>query len=534
MQKAIIYIRVSTDEQADKGYSLRHQEEYLRRYCEMNNILVVELIKEDYSAKTFNRPAFNAILGKLKSRQVKADLLVFTKWDRFSRNAPDAYAMISTLNKIGVEPQAVEQPLDLTIPENKIMLAFYLSAPEVENDRRALNTLVGMRRAKKEGRWTAPAPCGYDNKLDDQNRKSIIPNKNAPIIRWAFETLSTGQYSVEEVRRMCNAKGLKLEKNRFNQIMKAPVYCSRIIIPAYKNEEEQVKRGIFEPIISEELFDKVQEVMTGRRAKLAYKVCAKDELPLRGFLDCPRCGKKLCGSGSRGKSGRIHFYYHCLKGCKERVRANDVNVAFSNFLSSLKFKTGVNEVYNEIIKTLFKSNAVEKGGSQGSIMVEMDKLKLRLNKAQQMMLDGEMTMPEYREIKQLLEPKIDQLLSQQLAQNHVEVEYRSYLKRGLTAVQNLGYLYDRLDVTGRQQLIRSSLKQNAVFSDGRVRTPELNSLITLTTYADAAHSQSLTEKGSHFGSLSRMVPYGLDLSNFMDDFQRIRILMNSRSWKSLL
>ena len=506
MKRAIIYIRVSTDEQADKGYSLRHQEEYLRKYCETNNILAVELVKEDYSAKTFNRPAFNAVLNKLKARQIKADLLVFTKWDRFSRNAPDAYAMISTLNKIGVEPQAVEQPLDLSIPENKIMLAFYLSAPEVENDRRALNTLVGMRRAKKEGRWTAPAPCGYDNKVDENNRKTIVPNKFAPIVRWAFETLSTGQYAVEEVRRMCNEKGLKLEKNRFNEIMKAPVYCARIILPAYKNEDEQVIRGIFEPIISEELFDKVQDVMTGRRFKVAYKICAKDQLPLRGFLDCPRCGKKLCGSGSRGGSGVVHYYYHCLKGCKERVRANDVNAAFSNFLSSLKFKTSVNDVYNEIIKTLFKSSAGENSGSQSAIKTEIEKLKERLNKAQQLMLDAEMTMPEYREIKQLLEPKIDALLSQQLAHNHVEAEYRSYLKRGLTAVQNLGYLYDRLDVTGRQQLIRSSLKKNLIFSDGRVRTEELNSLITLTTYADAAHSQSENEKGSQNGSLSRIVP----------------------------
>ena len=56
---------------------------------------------------------------------MQADFLVFTKWDRFSRNAPDAYGMISTLNKLGIEPQAIEQPLDLNIPENKIMLAFY-------------------------------------------------------------------------------------------------------------------------------------------------------------------------------------------------------------------------------------------------------------------------------------------------------------------------------------------------------------------------------------------------------------------------
>ena len=160
MKRAIIYIRVSTDEQADKGYSLKHQEEALRKYCQLNGIDVVELVKEDYSAKTFNRPAFTRLLQKLKARKLKADFLIFTKWDRFSRNAPDAYGMIATLTNLGVEPQAAEQPLDLEIPENKIMLAFYLAAPEVENDRRALNVTVGMRRAKKEGRWMATAPKG--------------------------------------------------------------------------------------------------------------------------------------------------------------------------------------------------------------------------------------------------------------------------------------------------------------------------------------------------------------------------------------
>jgi site-specific DNA recombinase len=49
--------------------------------------------------------------------------------------------MISILRKINVDPQAIEQPLDLSIPENKMMLAFYLAAPEVENDRRALNVI---------------------------------------------------------------------------------------------------------------------------------------------------------------------------------------------------------------------------------------------------------------------------------------------------------------------------------------------------------------------------------------------------------
>lgn len=171
---ADLYIRVSTDEQADKGYSQRDQEERLKKYCEINSIHIRKVIYEDHSAKTFNRPEWNKLLLSLKKYKNKIDLVLFTKWDRFSRNAGDAYQMISMLRKLGAEPQAVEQPLDLSIPENKMMLAFYLAAPEVENDRRALNVYYGMRRAKIEGRWVSTAPIGYINKTTESGKNILL------------------------------------------------------------------------------------------------------------------------------------------------------------------------------------------------------------------------------------------------------------------------------------------------------------------------------------------------------------------------
>ena len=110
MKTADLYVRVSTDEQADKGYSQRSQEELLRRYCDINKILIGKVILEDHSAKTFNRPEWQKYLIELRKRKGSADLVLFLKWDRFSRNAGDAYQMINTLRKLGVEPQAIEQP----------------------------------------------------------------------------------------------------------------------------------------------------------------------------------------------------------------------------------------------------------------------------------------------------------------------------------------------------------------------------------------------------------------------------------------
>ncbi|GGF50688.1 recombinase family protein [Echinicola rosea] len=225
METADLYVRVSTDEQADKGYSQRNQEEVLVRYCNNHGITVNRVIYEDFSAKTFFRPEWSRLLGQLKERGNKSNLVLFTKWDRFSRNAGDAYMMINTLRKLGVEPQAIEQPLDLSIPENKMMLAFYLAAPEVENDRGSLNIFHGMRRGLKEGRWLWMAPYGYGNARDNFKRPVIeIEEEEAAHVKWIFENLAAANYSSEQVILHARGRGTKLHKNKFWRIVRNPFY----------------------------------------------------------------------------------------------------------------------------------------------------------------------------------------------------------------------------------------------------------------------------------------------------------------------
>src|SRR6202012_3867006 len=149
----------------------------------------------DHSAKTFIHPEWQSLLANLKKKRGQIDLILFTKWDRFSRNAPDAYQMINTLKMLGIEPQAIEQPLDMEVPENKMMLAIYLTAPEIENDRRALNTFYGLRRARKEGRWTSLAPVGYINRTAPDGKKYIEPDdKQAQLMTWAFNEIAQEKY----------------------------------------------------------------------------------------------------------------------------------------------------------------------------------------------------------------------------------------------------------------------------------------------------------------------------------------------------
>ncbi len=70
--------------------------------------------------------------------KIKEKLIFFliTSWDRFSRNITDAFLMIRTLKNLEITVQAIEQQTDLSIPENKAMLALFLAIPEIDNERR--------------------------------------------------------------------------------------------------------------------------------------------------------------------------------------------------------------------------------------------------------------------------------------------------------------------------------------------------------------------------------------------------------------
>ena len=100
-----------------KGYSLRHQEEKLRNYCFEQGYNILQLYKEDYSAKTFNRPTFKRFFSFCKRRSNKLDMLIFTKWDRFSSNAGEALQMVKDFHRMGVVVHSTDQPIDLSISE---------------------------------------------------------------------------------------------------------------------------------------------------------------------------------------------------------------------------------------------------------------------------------------------------------------------------------------------------------------------------------------------------------------------------------
>ena len=476
---ADLYIRVSTDEQAEKGYSQRDQDERLRKYCANNNIAINRVIFEDHSAKSFNRPEWKKYLLEIRKKSHKSNLVLFTKWDRFSRNTADAYQMISLLHKNHIIPQSIEQPLDMSVPENKLMLAIYLSTPEVENDRRALNTFHGMRRAKKEGRLMGIAPYGYINRSHEDGKKYIaIKEPEGSNIAWAFKEVAKGHIPADHVRLQMNKReGASMSRSAFAKAMRNPVYCGKIYIEDYKQEEAYYSDGKHEPLISERLFSQVQQIMDKKRKVEGPggRVLGNERFPLRGLLRCPRCGKNLTASGAKGKS-KTYYYYHCHYKCGFRFDSDRLNQLFELEISKLEYNPIIKDLMKDILLDNYKQFTFDIDAKRKSILKEINELNEKVANARDKYLADKLDEEDYKEVKKITKEQIEQLEQeiQHIVSESKELDIKTKIENALESMENLANLYQQGDLQTKRTIGCLIFPQKVEFDGKSFQTPKMN------------------------------------------------------------
>ena len=176
-------------------------------------------------------------------------MILFTRWDRYSRNLEAALANIHYFADLGIQVNSAENPIDISIPDNKVMLALYLTMPEVENSKIAKRTKECIHQARLAGRCTNKAPRGYLNKqIDEKHRYVEIDEKDAPKIKAIFKEVSEGLKAPNYIRQQWARKGFSMSKNSFMEMLRNRFYAGQIVVPAYLKDEEQIVQGIHEPI----------------------------------------------------------------------------------------------------------------------------------------------------------------------------------------------------------------------------------------------------------------------------------------------
>ena len=478
-KRAVLYTRVSTEEQARQGYSLRDQEDRLRKYCKLKGIDVVTHFQDDASAKTFDRPAFNDLLEYVREHRREIDLVLFVKWDRFSRNAEAAYRMIRQLNDHGIDVEAVDQPIDLSVPENKLMLAFHLAAPEVENERRSLNTKRGMRQAMREGRWVSRPPKGYSREMRAGDKSILVPDDDARFVREAFEEMAKGVYAMEEVRRRLVKKGFDVSNSQFGPMLRNVLYMGKIHIEAWQDEEAETVQGVHEPIVSEALFNKVQKVLDtlegNRKGKPSTR---KEELPLRGYLKCKRCGGNLTGSGTTGNGGK-YWYYHCQHGCKERFRADEANEMFVGHLDDISVAPEIAELYLAVMEDIFQEKEGDREEQIADVDTSIEDLEEKLLEVDERYVEGDLERDSYRRLKDAYSERLEEKRSRKRELERTDTNFMKYARYGLSLVSDLPKYYQTASLEVKQKLIGLIYPDKLVYDEGDYRTDEVNEVITL-------------------------------------------------------
>ncbi|MBN2286071.1 MAG: recombinase family protein, partial [Tissierellales bacterium] len=296
--KAVTYLRVSSKEQREQGYSIEAQRKLLNSYARSSGIHITKEFEEVETAKKAGRTQFNQLVSFLKKNRKIKNVLV-EKTDRLYRNLRDRV----TLYDLGVNIHFVKEG-EIIGPDSKshqkLMHDIKLVMAKNYIDNLSEETSKGMQEKAEQGLWPSFAPLGY---LNNRDTKGIdIDFKRARIIRELFEIYSEGISTLRDLTRIASEMGLRTRKgntvsrSNIHKMLKNPIFIGDFIWKGV------YFKGKHNPIISRECFETVQGVLKNRTRPRN----TKHKFAFRGLIKCGHCG---CSVTSEIKKGK-YVYYH--------------------------------------------------------------------------------------------------------------------------------------------------------------------------------------------------------------------------------
>lgn len=272
-----LYLRVSTEAQADEGYSLAAQAEKLEAYCRMKGVSAFKrYVDGGFSGSNLSRPAMGELIEKIRTGEVER--VVVYKLDRLSRSQKDTlYLIEDVFLPHGVDFVSINENIDTGSPYGRAMIGILSAFAQLERENIFLRTRMGMVERVKQGYWPGGGkiPFGYDY---DAQKGVLVPNSDADTVREIYARYLEGQ----STGRIARDLGLKYE-HLVKQILRRESNTGVIV---YKDE---VYPGRHEPLIDRETFDRAQRRLCAPNRPRA----AEGGKLLTGLLVCGHCGAKM-------------------------------------------------------------------------------------------------------------------------------------------------------------------------------------------------------------------------------------------------
>lgn len=306
MRRAALYIRVSTLEQAQEGYSVGEQRERLIAYCKAQDWLIADIyVDGGYTGSNLNRPG----IQKLMSETEKFDVVLVYKLDRLSRSQRDTLYLIEEIfrpNK--VDFVSMQESFDTSSPFGKAMIGLLAVFAQLEREQIKERTWMGRVARAKTGlhHGGGNIPIGYDY----EDGKLIVNPYEAEQVRKIYEWYLSGA-SLKAITDKLQDAGYTNKYSSYNSwssvrnILENETYIGRL------HFGDVVVDHAHEAIITEEQFNAAQ-ILRGKRREQFGSHAFRSKHVLTGLLFCGHCG----GRYYLRNTGK-YSYYACYSRTKQ-------------------------------------------------------------------------------------------------------------------------------------------------------------------------------------------------------------------------
>lgn len=384
--KAIIYSRVSTQEQAKSGYSLDSQEQACREFATREGYELDHIFREEgESAKTTDRTELYNLTRFIQANHHSLHAVIVWKFDRFARSLVDQLNLIRNFAAYGIRVlSATEINEDTAV--GRLTRNMVGAFSQFENEVKAERTILGMKAAIRSGRWMWRPPIGYRREIGADGRTVMVPGPHAQLIAKAFEMAGSGTYKQAEIADFLRSFGMQnVSKGLVGRVLTNPLYCGIIRLNWFPDDI----RASHVAIVSRELFDRVQLIISGRLPTNIKRRSQHPDFSLRRFVSCGICGVKLTGGYSRGRHGGRFPYYFCrTTGCSLNIRKQDLERQFSEYLKDFQLKKKMLKAFFRVFKDLWKTKMKSAEDNQKTFLHELRKLQDEKQRAAELLLKG--------------------------------------------------------------------------------------------------------------------------------------------------
>ncbi|MEG1597547.1 MAG: recombinase family protein [Bacilli bacterium] len=367
-----LYIRVSTERQAQEGYSIAAQKENLTNFVHQQGWNIFDIYADEgISGKNIqDRPDVKRLISDIKTKSI--NVVVLYKFDRLTRDMSDTEDIIKLIQEFGVQVFTISGGLiDVSTATGRFMTRVTGAVSQLEREQTIERVKVAFVQKVKEGKSLCSSTTSYGYNRPKHQEIQTINKDEEIVVKRIFKMYVDGR-TFTEIAGILNAEGIptkkkgKTQKRRFKNetyvinsvwqpktirlILSNVTYIGGVRYGINSKNGFEELNGLHEPIISKNLWDKAQERLT-KIKKNSRTNHSKEDVYYCGTLVCGVCGQRLTSQRTiktkKDGSTTTHFAYRCVN----REKGKCVALGMSH--------RKVEEVFREFIENIEQLSEIE-------------------------------------------------------------------------------------------------------------------------------------------------------------------------------